>query len=131
MGLLSSKEPAHTQERADNCETPDLLPWAFDVDGDIAHEVIQHVDLSRVGATPSGVVKLVECCHVCGASNIEALGVVVDRVRALQPEGGILLAGESASVLAAEHVLNEEAARWPAQKVVCMCNAGLSFTFTL
>ena len=65
---------------------------------------------------PSGGVKLVEGGDVGGASHVEALGVVVDGVSALQPHDSVLLTGESTSVLAAEHVLDKETALRPAAR---------------
>jgi hypothetical protein len=66
--------------------------------------------LSHVVAAPDRVVKLGEGGGVGGAGHVEALGRVVDSVSALQPHDGVLLAGQGSGVLAAKHVLKEQAA---------------------
>ena len=73
---------------------------------------------------PGGGVKLVEGGDVGGPGHVEALGVVIDRVCALQPHDGMLLAGQSARILTAEHVLHKKTALRPASNssvAACLC----------
>ena len=90
------------------------VPGSLNVNGDIAHEVVQNAGLGHMSLAPGSGVKLVKGGDVGRPSHIEALGVVVDRVCALQPHNGMLLAGQGASTLAAEHVLHKETALGPA-----------------
>lgn len=65
---------------------------------------------------PGGGVKLVKGGDVGGASHVEALGVVVHGVGALQPHDSMLLAGQSSGILTAQHVLHKETALRPASR---------------
>lgn len=72
---------------------------------------------------PGSCLKLRVGGDVARSSDIEALGVVVDRVCALQPHDCVLLAGEGPSVLTAEHILNKEAALRPATIRACQLHS--------
>lgn len=71
------------------------LPVLLDVNGHVALVSIQDADLCRMGCAPYCGLKLWVGCCVAWARHIEALGVIVDRVCALQPQYGMLLVSQS------------------------------------
>ena len=106
----------HPQLARVTASAAETLPGSFNVDGHVAHVVVQDGGLSDVGLAPGGGVELVKGRDVGGATHVEALGVVVDGVSALQAHDSILLAGQGTGILAAEHVLHEESALRPARR---------------
>lgn len=90
------------------------LPGSFDINCGVSSILLQEVDLHCVAGAPGSTFELAEGSCIGRAADFEALGVVIDRVGALQLSHQVLLAVDDAGRVAAKHVFKEQAALRPA-----------------